>query len=261
LERNGINAYQLVTATSGLMPRFMWISGRDYLAHFGMVSKTGAQGSTFLLDAPFLTLASFMKYMYPAFVAMTREHFAANPLTPIGSAETLMRAAVAINGPDTRYFPSRESLKAERVDRRTVSFAKKFLQDMVYIAADNKLYVKEKVKSLGHLMRWMELMQSEENVDRNELMERVLAEMDKDIAKANALIVLKRAIKQFSRDGTKFPSNKSMTERIYKSGMAYLKQFGLTTVNDGTKKNSGIFISSESVFQNLGELYDYVCEL
>ena len=100
-------------------------------------------------------------------------------------------------------------------------------------------------------------MESEENADIDAMIQRVLEE-DDDGGKADALIVLKKAIQKYSRNGNKFPNNKSMSRPVYQSGMAYLKQFGLTTVNDG--KNNGIFISSSSAFTNLGELYDYLID-
>ena len=172
------------------------------------------------------------------------------------AAEKLIRAAVAINGPNTRQFPSRDAIKAEGIDLRTISLAKRFLRGVIFVDSGNRFLVSEKMKSLGNVLQWVELMQSEENADRNELMERVVEENDAEESKANALIVLKKAIQKYSRNGNKFPRRDLMSYPVYLSGMAYLKQFGLTTVIGGM--NNGIFISSSSAFTNLGELYDYI---
>ena len=128
--------------------------------------------------------------------------------------------------------------------------------DLIVIRERNT-HVGEKLKSLGQLQRWIELMGSEENAERDVMVQRVVEE-DDDGGKANALIVLKRAIQKHSRDRTKFPSNNSMSQPVYDSGMAYLKQFGLTRVIDGN--DQGIFLSSESAFSNLGELFDYIAD-
>ena len=100
-------------------------------------------------------------------------------------------------------------------------------------------------------------MESEENGGRDAMIQRVLEE-DDDGGKADALIVLKKAIQKYSRNGNQFPGARSMSYPVYQSGTAYLKQFGLTHVTDAKVSERGIFISSSSAFTNLGELYDYI---
>ena len=121
----------------------LWQRGRDFLVYFNIqkVYKSDVEHGTFFsTDSPFRSLGDCFKYLMAAFRVLKKERLA-NRVSNADAALQYVSAAIALNGPDTKQFPSVERLKTEGIDRLTTQQARLYCGNFIAEPTKGKVVV------------------------------------------------------------------------------------------------------------------------
>ena len=124
---------QIIPSSSFRDGRSLWTRGRDFLVYFNIqkVHKSDIEyGTFFSTDSPFRNLGDCFKCLMAAFRILKKERLA-NRVSNADAALQYVSAAIALNGPDAKVFPSVDRLKTEGIDRLTTQQARMYCGNLI----------------------------------------------------------------------------------------------------------------------------------